>query len=118
MVGRQGIFVRKKGIFRKEVKFNFSLAALVKFDFSPDILYLRQIFRCAPNERVEGGDFEKNDGTGGHSAFQTRDFLAEQVDRQPGNQRAYLTFTTCSLSCIGHFCFLQKNRQPTSLGAC
>ena len=38
-----------------------------------------QIFRCLPDERVEGGDFEKNDGTGGHSAFAERDFLAEQV---------------------------------------
>lgn len=38
-----------------------------------------KIFRCSPNERIEGGDFEKNDGTGGHSAFNTRDFLAEQV---------------------------------------
>jgi len=38
-----------------------------------------QIFRCLPDERIEGGDFEKNDGTGGHSAFTERDFLAEQV---------------------------------------
>jgi len=38
-----------------------------------------QIFRCLPDERIEGGDFEKNDGTGGHSAFTERNFLAEQV---------------------------------------
>ena len=40
---------------------------------------LCQIFRCLPDERIEGGDFEKNDGTGGHSAFTERNFLAEQV---------------------------------------
>ena len=45
----------------------------------PIMCIFGQIFRCLPDERVEGGDFEKNDGTGGHSAFAERDFLAEQV---------------------------------------
>ena len=80
------LFIKENTVGQQGVKFNCSLAALVRFDFSHDIWYLRQIFRCAPNERVEGGDFEKNDGTGGHSAFQTRDFLAEQVDRQPDDK--------------------------------
>ena len=44
-----------------------------------NVTFFDQIFRCLPDERVEGGDFEKNDGTGGHSAFTERDFLAEQV---------------------------------------
>ena len=46
----------------------------------PTMFIFGQIFRCLPDERVEGGDFEKNDGTGGHSAFAERDFLAEQVE--------------------------------------
>ena len=75
-----------------------------------------QIFRCSPNERIEGGDFEKNDGTGGHSAFNTKDFLAEQVMGQAVDDICNLSpflYRTLLLSSAT----LQKNCHPTSLGA-
>lgn len=37
-----------------------------------------KIFRAKPNDHILGGDFENDDGTGGHSAYADRNFLAEQ----------------------------------------
>jgi len=37
-----------------------------------------RIFRAKANDHVLGGDFENNDGTGGHSAYDEKYFLAEQ----------------------------------------
>ena len=36
------------------------------------------------------GDFEKNDGTGGHSAFKERDFLAEQVETSTELRQSFI----------------------------
>ena len=37
-----------------------------------------RIFRAKANDHVLGGDFENDDGTGGHSAYEEKYFLAEQ----------------------------------------
>lgn len=37
-----------------------------------------KFFRCKPDDHVVMGDFERNDGSGGRSAFATRFFMAEQ----------------------------------------
>ena len=37
-----------------------------------------RFFRCKPDDHIVLGDFEKNDGSGGRSAFEERTFLAEQ----------------------------------------
>jgi len=37
-----------------------------------------KFFRCKPDDHVVMGDFEKNDGSGGRSAYTSRYFLAEQ----------------------------------------
>ena len=37
-----------------------------------------RIFRAKSNDHVLGGDFENDDGTGGHSAYEEKYFLAEQ----------------------------------------
>jgi len=37
-----------------------------------------KIFKAKPDDHVCGGDFDKNDGTGGHSAFQEKLVMAEQ----------------------------------------
>ena len=37
-----------------------------------------KIFRAKANDHVLGGDFENDDGTGGHSAYEEKYFLAEQ----------------------------------------
>jgi len=41
-----------------------------------------KIYRSLPDEKVEGGDIEHNDGTGGHSAFLERHIVADQVPLQ------------------------------------
>lgn len=37
-----------------------------------------RIFRAKADDHILGGDFENNDGTGGHSAYDERTFMAEQ----------------------------------------
>ena len=37
-----------------------------------------KIFRAKANDHILGGDFENDDGTGGHSAYEEKYFLAEQ----------------------------------------
>jgi len=37
-----------------------------------------KIFRAKMNDHILGGDFENDDGTGGHSAYEEKYFLAEQ----------------------------------------
>jgi len=37
-----------------------------------------KIFRAKANDHILGGDYENDDGTGGHSAYDERHFLAEQ----------------------------------------
>ena len=73
-----------------------------------------QIFRCSPNERIEGGDFEKNDGTGGHSAFNTRDFLAEQVVGKLSTRAnsTFATFTFLVLHTSAFFCYSTEKLSP------
>ena len=73
-----------------------------------------QIFRCSPNERIEGGDFEKNDGTGGHSAFNTRDFLAEQVVGKLSTRAnsTFATFTFLVLDTSAFFCYSTEKLSP------
>ncbi len=37
-----------------------------------------KIFRAKADDHILGGDFENDDGTGGHSAYDEKYFLAEQ----------------------------------------
>ncbi len=37
-----------------------------------------KLFRAKADDHVLGGDFENDDGTGGHSAYEEKYFLAEQ----------------------------------------
>ena len=37
-----------------------------------------KIFKAKPDDHIYGGDFDNNDGTGGHSAFEEKLVLAEQ----------------------------------------
>ena len=77
---------------------------------------LGQIFRCLPDERIEGGDFEKNDGTGGHSAFTERNFLAEQVELDGcTTARTMYTMFQCVKSLSMIFCV--KVPLPDAKGA-
>ena len=43
-----------------------------------------KIFRAKANDHILGGDFENDDGTGGHSAYEEKYFLAEQCPLKVG----------------------------------
>ena len=43
-----------------------------------------KIFRAKANDHILGGDFENDDGTGGHSAYDEKYFLAEQCPLKVG----------------------------------
>ena len=43
-----------------------------------------KIFRAKANDHLLGGDFENDDGTGGHSAYDEKYFLAEQCPLKVG----------------------------------
>ena len=42
-----------------------------------------KIFRAKANDHILGGDFENDDGTGGHSAYEEKYFLAEHTHAGP-----------------------------------